>query len=42
MGQIIPSALALSVTAVVYTVIYYQLRSEKEGVDIEQLTSVFR
>jgi len=42
MGQIIPSALALSVTAVVYTVIYYQLRSEKEGIDIEQLTSVFR
>lgn len=42
MSQIIPSALMLSVTAVVYTVIYYQLRSEKEGVDIEQLTSVFR
>jgi hypothetical protein len=42
MGQIVPSALALSVSAVVYTVMYYQLRSEKEGVDIEQLTSVFR
>ena len=42
MGQIVPSALALSVSAVVYSVMYYQLRSEKEGVDIEQLTSVFR
>jgi len=38
----LPSALVLSVTAVVYSVIYYQLRSEKEGVDIEQLTAVFR
>jgi hypothetical protein len=38
----IPSALVLSVSAVVYSVVYYQLRSEKEGVDIEQLTSVFR
>lgn len=42
MGQVIPNALALSVSAVVYSVMYYQLRSEKEGVDIEQLTSVFR
>ncbi len=42
MAQIIPSALMLSVSAVVYSVMYYQLRSEKEGVDIEQLTSVFR
>ena len=38
----LPSALVASVSAVVYSVIYYQLRSEKEGVDIEQLTSVFR
>ena len=42
LGQTIPSALALSVTAVVYSVMYYQLRSEKEGIDIEQLTAVFR
>jgi hypothetical protein len=42
LGQTIPSALALSITAVVYSVMYYQLRSEKEGVDIEQLTAVFR
>ena len=42
LGQTVPSALALSVTAVLYTVIYYQLRSEKEGIDIEQLTAVFR
>jgi hypothetical protein len=42
MGQVVPNALALSVSAVVYSVMYYQLRSEKEGVDIEQLTSVFR
>jgi uncharacterized membrane protein len=42
LGQTVPSALALSVTAVIYSVMYYQLRSEKEGVDIEQLTSVFR
>jgi hypothetical protein len=41
-GGILPSALTLSVSAVLYTVIYYQLRSEKEGIDIEQLTSVFR
>jgi multisubunit Na+/H+ antiporter MnhC subunit len=42
LGQTIPQALVLSYTAVVYGVIYYQLRSEKEGIDIEQLTSVFR
>ena len=41
-GQTIPSAVVLSVSAVVYSVMYYQLRSEKEGVDIEQLTAVFR
>ena len=41
-GQIVPQAFVLSFSAVVYGVIYYQLRSEKEGVDIEQLTSVFR
>lgn len=41
-GQTIPQALVLSFTAAVYGVIYYQLRSEKEGVDLEQLTSVFR
>jgi hypothetical protein len=38
----VPSALVLSVSAVVYSVIYCQLRSEKEGLDIEQLTAVFR
>ena len=38
----VPGALTLSLSAVVYSVMYYQLRSEKEGVDIEQLTSVFR
>jgi hypothetical protein len=38
----IPTGLVLSVSAVVYSVVYYQLRSEKEGVDLEQLTSVFR
>jgi len=42
LGQTVPQALVLSFTAVVYSVIYYQLRSEKEGIDIEQLTSVFR
>jgi hypothetical protein len=42
LGQTIPQALVLSFTAAVYGVIYYQLRSEKEGIDIEQLTSVFR
>jgi hypothetical protein len=41
-GQIVPNALVLSFSAVLYTVIYYQLRSEKEGIDIEQLTAVFR
>ena len=41
-GQSIPQALVLSFTAVVYGVIYYQLRSEKEGIDLEQLTAVFR
>jgi hypothetical protein len=41
-GNLIPQALVLSFSAVVYGVIYYLLRSEKEGVDIEQLTSVFR
>ncbi len=40
--ETVPDALVLSFSAVVYSVIYYQLRSEKEGVDIEQLTSVFR
>jgi hypothetical protein len=39
---IFPGALTFSVSAVLYSVIYYQLRSEKEGIDIEQLTSVFR
>jgi hypothetical protein len=42
LGYALPTALVLSVSAVVYTVVYYQLRSEKEGVDLEQLTSVFR
>ncbi len=42
LGQTLPQGFVLSFTAVVYGVIYYQLRSEKEGVDIEQLTSVFR
>ena len=42
LGQVIPNALVLSFSAVLYGVIYYQLRSEKEGVDIEQLTAVFR
>jgi len=41
-ADIIPDALTLSFSAVLYSVIYYQLRSEKEGIDIEQLTSVFR
>jgi len=41
-GQLIPQAVVLSFSAVVYGVMYYQLRSEKEGIDIEQLTSVFR
>ena len=42
LGLTLASALVVSVSVVVYSVIYYQLRSEKEGVDIEQLTSVFR
>jgi hypothetical protein len=41
-GQTLPQALVLSFSAVLYGVIYYQLRSEKEGIDIEQLTAVFR
>jgi hypothetical protein len=40
--QTIPSGLALSFDAVAYGVIYYQLRSEKEGIDLEQLTAVFQ
>ncbi|HUM10763.1 MAG TPA: hypothetical protein VLT82_07440 [Myxococcaceae bacterium] len=42
LGQTLPQALVLSFSAVLYGVIYYQLRSEKEGIDIEQLTAVFR
>jgi len=42
LGQILPQALTLSFSAVLYGIIYYQLRSEKEGIDIEQLTAVFR
>ncbi|HVP61909.1 MAG TPA: hypothetical protein VMT11_15200 [Myxococcaceae bacterium] len=42
LGQTLTQALVLSFSAVLYGVIYYQLRSEKEGVDIEQLTAVFR
>lgn len=42
LGQVLPQALVLSFSAVLYGIIYYQLRSEKEGIDIEQLTSVFR
>jgi hypothetical protein len=42
LGQTLPQALVLSFSAVIYGVIYYQLRSEKEGIDIEQLTAVFR
>jgi hypothetical protein len=42
LSHTLPGALVVSVSAVVYSVIYYQLRSEKEGVDIEQLTAVFR
>jgi len=41
-GGILPSALTLSISAVLYSVMYYQLRSEKDGIDLEQLTSVFR
>jgi hypothetical protein len=42
LGQTLPQALILSFSAALYSVIYYQLRSEKEGIDIEQLTAVFR
>jgi hypothetical protein len=42
LGQTLPQALILSFSAALYGVIYYQLRSEKEGIDIEQLTAVFR
>lgn len=41
-GNLVSSTLTLSFSAVLYSVVYYQLRSEKEGIDIEQLTSVFQ
>ena len=39
--NILPSAIAGSLTAVFYGVAYYQLRVAKEGIDIEQLAAVF-
>jgi hypothetical protein len=38
----IPRALILSFHTVVEGVVYFQLRSEREGIDLEQLTAVFR
>src|SRR5437870_3546956 len=38
--NILPSAIAGSLTAVFYGVAYYQLRAAKEGIDIEQLAAV--
>ena len=38
---VVPNAIAGSLGAVFYGVAYYQLRVAKEGIDIEQLASVF-
>ncbi len=41
LGNLLPNAIAGSLTAVFYGVAYYQLRVAKEGIDIEQLAAVF-
>jgi hypothetical protein len=40
LNVVLTSALA-SFQAILYAVTYYQLRSEKEGIDVEQLAAVF-